>query len=156
MPSSTEPANAAAGEPSPDRAAEIATTCPPTSGTLLERDGDMITLGLPGTDYRIELALDGLLEAEVGDKITGTIHAEALRVDRITAGGRYVEPVFGRPRRVQGTVVGGSLKERAVFVKAGGPTLACVLTDRRQQLADFVLHGMVSFDVKRGATFRPM
>ncbi len=135
-----------------------ATVCPPTAGTLVARDGEQITLALPGSDYRIDLQLDGRLEADLGDKVTGTIHARAQRVDRVTGGGRYVEPVFGRPRRVQGVIVGGDPgvgPRGAIFVAAGKATLSCELTDPRQALADFTLHQMVTFDVKRGAGFRP-
>ena len=57
---------------------------------------------------------------------------------------------------MQGTLVGADRDTGAVFVAAGGATLACTLTDARQSLADFRLHEMVSFDVKRGAAFRPM
>ncbi|MEM1444847.1 MAG: hypothetical protein AAGF84_02225 [Planctomycetota bacterium] len=139
---------------------EIPTACPPSSGTFAglvsQADPPMLRLDIPHTDYVLHLVLEGDLPADVeeGDKLTGTLHAEALRVDVISAGGRYVEPSVGRPRRVQGTVVGGNPSENTLFVKAGAATLACALTDNRQSLADFHLHEMVSFDVKRGATFR--
>lgn len=146
----------------------VPTACPPTSGTFAdlvdhprEPGVRVLHLDVPHTDYRLHLVLDGDLPAgtEPGDKLTGTIHAEALRVDVISAGGRYVEPSVGRPRRVQGTIVGGSSEgpsENTLFVKAGAATLACTLTDSRQTLADFHLHEMVSFDVKRGGSFRPI
>ncbi|MEM9754090.1 MAG: hypothetical protein AAF916_11995 [Planctomycetota bacterium] len=142
--------------------AEIPTACPPSSGTFAglipNAEPPMLRLDVPHTDYVLHLVLDGVLPTgvEAGDKLTGTLHAEALRIDVISAGGRYVEPSVGRPRRVQGTVVGGNPSENTLFVKAGAATLACALTDNRQSLADFHLHDMVSFDVKRGASFRPI
>ncbi|MEM8781293.1 MAG: hypothetical protein AAGE65_00425 [Planctomycetota bacterium] len=140
----------------------VPTQCPPSAGTFAGLDAKaeppMVHLNVPHTDYVLHLVLDGRLPSDIepGDKLTGTLHAEALRVDTISAGGRYVEPGMGRPRRVQGTVVGGSASENALFVKAGAATLACTLSDPRQSLADFSMHDMVSFDVKRGASFRPM
>jgi hypothetical protein len=129
-------------------------TPPKVSGKLLEHADDRIVLGLPGTDYRLRLVLEIDLPAEIGDKVTGTIHASARRVDVIPAGGRYVEPVFGRPRRVQGRIVGGHPPSRTLYVNAG-PTLICTLTDARQESSDFQIGQLVSFDVEPGAVFKP-
>ena len=129
-------------------------TPPVTAGRLLERRDGLIVLGLPGTDYRLHLVLEIDLNAEVGRPIRGTIHATARRVDVIPAGGRYVEPVFGRPRRVQGRIVGGHPGSRAIYVKAG-PTFICTLSDARQQVEQFSVGQMVSFDVEPGSVFKP-
>ena len=129
-------------------------TPPVTTGTVHAVGDGMFSLSLPGTDYRIDLVIEGSPPA-VGEKVSGTIHARAQRVDVISGGGRYVEPVFGRPRRVQGTIVGGDLNENAIFVAAGGANLVCVLTDPRQQAGQFNLSEMVTFDVERGARFTP-
>jgi len=135
-------------------AVDLAT--PPTvSGKLLERREGVIVLGLPGTDYRMHLVLEIDLPAEVGQTVVGTIHATARRADVIPAGGRYVEPVNGRPRRVQGRVVGGHIPSRKLFVHAGAP-LICTLSDARQQVSDFSVGQIVSFDVEAGAVFKPV
>jgi hypothetical protein len=132
-------------------------TPPKVSGKLLEHADDRIVLGLPGTDYRLRLVLEIDLPAEIGDKVTGTIHASARRVDVIPAGGRYVEPVFGRPRRVQGRIVGGHPASRSIYVRpVTGVTLICTLTDNRQQTEDFTLGQLVSFDVEPGTVFKPV
>ena len=131
------------------------TQAPPTvSGKLLEKKPGLIVLGVPGTDYRLRLVLEIDLPQAVGQKVTGTIHATARRVDVIPAGGRYVEPVFGRPRRVQGRIVGGHVASRALYVQAG-PTFICTLSDARQEASDFSIGQMVSFDVEPGAVFKP-
>ena len=54
--------------------------------------------------------------------------AEAKRIDVVTTGGRYVEPVYGRPRRVQGTVI--AIEDGAVVVNAGACN-RCQLCDLR-------------------------
>lgn len=132
------------------------TTAPPTvSGKLLEHRDGRIVLALPGTDYRLHLVIEIAPPVGVGQKVTGTIHATARRVDVIPAGGSYVEPVAGRPRRVQGRIVGGHLPSRTLYVKAG-PTLICSLSDERQQPGDFSIGQLVSFDVEAGAVFKPM
>lgn len=130
-------------------------SAPPTAtGKLLEKRDGLIVLGLPGTDYRLHLVLEIDLPAEVGQMISGTIHATARRVDVISGGGRYIEPVFGRPRRVQGRVVGGHVPSRALYVNAGVPMI-CTLSDERQQAGDFAIGQLVSFDVEAGAVFKP-
>lgn len=127
---------------------------PTVSGKLLEHTDGRIVLGLPGTDYRMQLVLEIEPPVGVGQKITGTIHATARRVDVIPAGGKYVEPVFGRPRRVQGRIVGGHAPSRTIYVQAG-PTLICTLSDERQSTEQFSLGQIVSFDVEAGAVFKP-
>jgi len=127
---------------------------PTVSGKLLELEAGQMVLGLPETDYRMKLVLEIDPPVSVGQKITGTIHATARRVDVIPAGGRYVEPVFGRPRRVQGRVVGGHSPSRTIYVKAG-PTLICTLSDERQSPQQFSVGQLVSFDVEAGAVFKP-
>lgn len=132
------------------------TTAPPTvSGKLLKHAAGQIVLALPQTDYRMQLVVEIDPKVEVGQKITGTIHATARRVDVIPAGGAYVEPVAGRPRRVQGRIVGGHPPSRTIYVKAG-PTLICSLSDERQQPDDFLIGQLVSFDVEAGAVFKPV
>jgi hypothetical protein len=135
------------------------TAQPPTEGRLIELAEDMLTLGIAGTDYKLNLVheIDLPEGTTVGRKVTGTLHAMARRVDVITAGGCYIEPVFGRPRRVQGRIVGGHPASRSIYVRpVTGVTLICTLTDNRQQTEDFTLGQLVSFDVEPGTVFKPV
>lgn len=129
-------------------------TTPPVISGVIDSVGDgWVQVKLPSTDYRLRLVPAQGLSVAVGDKIDGTIHAQALRMDVIPAGGRYVEPVQGRPRRVQGRVIGGSASANEVYVKAG-PGL--VITPMAPQRAsDFAIGQMVSFDVRDGSTLEP-
>jgi hypothetical protein len=120
--------------------------------TEITQDG-LLVVNVPGTDYRLHLLPAAGSAPTVGQKVTGAVTAQALRVDAIPAGGRYVEPTFGRPRRVQGVVIATNPAEGTITVAAGVP-FACTLTDPRQKPADFPIGTMVSFDVKRGAGFR--
>lgn len=114
---------------------------------------DRVVLAPPDTSYRLHLELDRPLDAEVGDRVEGVVHARAKRVDVVPSGGRYIEPVYGRPRRVQGKLVGADAARNAIKVHCGGCLMIAELTDPRQSLADFQLHQLVSFDVDRGAKF---
>lgn len=109
-----------------------------------------VVISIPNTSYELHLIPSGTIKAEIGKRIVGTIRARARRIDRVESGGRYVEPVFGRPRRVQGTVL--AIEGASVVVHAGVP-IHCEPTDPRQQASQFQPGELVSFDVLDGATF---
>lgn len=111
-----------------------------------------VRLGFANTSYDLHLLPTGPVKAEPGDKVFGTISARARRVDIVPSGGQYVEPVMGRPRRVQGRVV--AREGDKIVVDAGVP-IHCSLTDDRQHAADFPIGDMVSFDALDGASFTP-
>lgn len=133
---------------------EAATASPVAIGRLVETSAEGIVLAVPETDYRLHLTTAKPLEADLRDKVRGTIHAAARRVDVVPSGGRYVEPVFGRPRRVQGRILAGDPAAGTLTVHAGVPVIAR-LTDPRQKVGDFSIGQLVSFDVERGARFEP-
>ena len=136
-----------------DQAAPAA--LPSVTGWIEEKADDRIVLDIPDTDYRLHLMLPGPLRAEVGEKVTGTIHANAKRVDPIRSGGRFIEPGYGRPRRVQGRIIGGDPAANKLFVHCGGaPFIATLMPS--QHATDFAIGQMVLFDVERGATFEPV
>ncbi len=110
-----------------------------------------VKLTFPNTNYEMHLRPSGDVNAEAGDRIIGTISAQARRIDKVGAGGRYVEPVFGRPRRVQGMVI--AIEGGAVVVHAGMP-IHCTPTAPGQKAADFAVADFVSFDVLDGAAFK--
>lgn len=127
------------------------TALPVISGVVAATADGFIELKLPGTDYKLKLAVDAGFSAQVGEKVSGVVRAQARRMDVVRAGGRFIEPVFGRPRRVQGRVSGGSVPDNAVYVTAGPRVSVTPLPP--QTAKDFSLGQMVSFDVEPGASF---
>ncbi len=118
-------------------------------GVVRESRDGVIALSIPGTDYRLQLATrDG---AEIGEKVQGRIRATARRIDRIKSGGMYVEPVEGRPRRVQGRIVAVDEVNGEIHVRAAGVFIC--RTNGRQRAEEFQPGEMVSFDIEPGATF---
>jgi hypothetical protein len=109
-----------------------------------------IVLGLPNTSYELYLIPTGPITAVVGKRLIGTIRAQARRIDVVGTGGQYVEPVMGRPRRVQGTVL--RVENGAVVVDAG-VAIHATPSDHRQSADQFQPGQFVSFDVAPGATF---
>ena len=124
------------------------------SGVVTATGEGFIELSIPGTDYRLKLAVAADFAAQVGEKVSGVVRAKARRMDVVGAGGRFIEPVFGRPRRVQGRVSGGNVTDNAVYVTAGPRVSVTPLAP--QTAADFALGQIVSFDVEPGATFEPL
>ncbi len=124
---------------------------PIATGVLVEKSPDKLVLAVPGTDYRLRLVPVGPIQAEVNERVSGIIRAKAQRVDVIPAGGRFIEPVFGRPRRVQGRIIGGDVKANTLTVQACVPITVTLMPNQRA--AQFAIGQMVSFDVEPGATF---
>lgn len=122
-------------------------------GKLLEAAADHVVLALPGTDYQLHLATSAKVEAPLNKPIRARIRARARRVDATFEGrgGRYIEPVYGRPRRVQGRIVAHDPKANTITVDAACPVICTLVAD--QQAADFPPGTFVTFDVERGATF---
>lgn len=143
--------NASASAPASNSSAASPTTPPTTTGRLLEKGDEQIVLRILETSYRLHLQIDAPIEADLGDRVTGTIHCHARRVDVVPSGGRYIEPVYGRPRRIQGTIVGGDVQNNTLFVRCGATVIVHLMPSQRA--ADFMTGQMASFDVERGAKF---
>lgn len=127
-------------------------------GTLLARPAPkadepaVVVFGVPNSNYELHLRPVGEVAGRVGQRLIGTIRVEARRLDVPGTGGKFIEPVMGRPRRVQGTVI--RAEGGAVVVDAGVP-IHLVPLDARQKAEDFAPGALVSCDVMDGATFRP-
>ncbi len=112
-----------------------------------------LVLAIPGTNYQIHLKVDQPVQPDVFNQVAGRITAQARRMDKVETGGRYVEPCYGRPRRVQGRVTASDEQANTVTVFAGLPLIVTPLAP--QTASDFAEGDFVSFDVESGATFHP-
>lgn len=122
-------------------------------GVLRASSEDRITLFIPGTDYKLHLAVAGAIDAPLGSKVRGRVRAVARRIDVIAAGGRYIEPVEGRPRRIQGRITSVDEVNNTLTVRAAVPVIC--KTNGTQTAGSFKIDQMVSFDVEPGARFEP-
>lgn len=111
-----------------------------------------IVVSYPNTSYQLHLIPGAPVTAEIGKRIIGKVRAAARRIDVVTTGGRYVEPVYGRPRRIQGSVIAVDAPSNTVVVDASVP-VHVTPTDPRQNAGDFAVGAFVSFDALDGATF---
>ena len=123
------------------------------TGVLEVVEDGLVVIRIPETSYRLHLVAGGASRAAVGKRISGLIHVQARRIDKVGTGGRYIEPVEGRPRRIQGSVIATDPTDRTITVDAGAP-IVC-RTDERQTPADFAVGDFVTMGVNAGATFTP-
>lgn len=118
-------------------------------------DGDVV-LGLPGTSYRIRLRCKGdasSLMGRVGKRILGRIEGKAMRMHAAHGGGRFIEPVFGHPRIVNGTIAAIDAPGRRVLLDMVVP--AWLTLAEGQAADDFAVGQLVNLYVESGMTFTP-
>lgn len=125
-----------------------------TRARLAEAADDHVVLTFAGTDYRTTLRVTARPTTEVGKRITGVISGQARRIDVCGTGGKYIEPVYGRPKRVQGKITAVDLTAGTVTVDAGAMSIV-VKTDPSQNTGDFSEGDFVTFAMLPGAVFTP-
>ena len=129
-------------------------SCSTARGRLVENHDSAIVLGLGGTDYQLCLAVASPVRGEIGKSVAGRILAKAKRVDVVRTGGRYIEPIYGRPRRLQGRIVQLDSTANTLTVQTACPFI-CKLTVG-QRASDFDISQFVAFDIESNVRFEPM
>lgn len=129
-------------------------SCSTARGRLVENHDSMIVLGLDGTDYQLYLAVASPVGEKIGKSVAGRILARAKRVDVVCTGGRYIEPIYGRPRRLQGRIMQLDPATNALTVQTACP-FVCELTVG-QRTSDFDVSQLVAFDIESSVRFEPM
>jgi hypothetical protein len=127
-----------------------------TKGVLEALDDDELVLAVHHTEYKLHLAPAvpaSEIKTPVGSRIKGTIHARALRVHTARGGGRFIEPVWGAPRIVAGTVRAVDRQEQRLLVDTGVPMW--VETPDDLDLGAIPEGELVNFYVESGARFLP-
>jgi hypothetical protein len=114
-----------------------------------------IVFGIPNSSYQVHLVATSPIDVQPGGRLIGVIAARARRIDVVKTGGKFLEPVFGRPRRVQGRVVAVDGTRNVVVVDTTVP-VHITPADQRQKATDFEVGQMVGFDAYDGATFAPV
>lgn len=115
-----------------------------------------VRVSLPNMAYRVELVLDGdaaALAGKGGKRVSGTVRGKAQRAWHATAGGCFIEPVWGAPRIVQGRVLAVDVQANAVLLDLVFP--AWVTLEASQNAGSFQTGDMLNFYVESGMTFTP-
>jgi len=121
---------------------------------VLEAGDDQVIVGLPGTNYRLYLRPTAKVQPPANMRVKGMIRCPVWKVDFISAGGAFVEPVYGRPRRVQGRVITAIPELNAVAVDVWDTPIIGLLPER-WQASEIASGTRVGLDVKPGSEFQP-
>jgi hypothetical protein len=115
----------------------------------------VVTLRVPGTNYRSSFAVKGdagRLPA-VGQPVRGVIRAPAWKAEKVDLGGNYVEPLYGRPRRMQGSVLAVNAATNELTVLVGYEVV--VKLPEKYQAASFPVGSRIGWDNVEMPTFEP-
>jgi hypothetical protein len=84
-------------------------------------ESGLITLRVAGCNYVNTFSIAGGASAGLvpGARVRGTILAPAWKVDCVDLGGNYVEPLAGRPRRMQGAILAVNAAANELTVQVG-------------------------------------
>lgn len=121
---------------------------------LVKQEGDVVLLQIPGTSYQIELKATGPVKPSPQGRVSGVIRCPVFKLDIVSAGGAYIEPIQGRSRRVQGAVIGTLAGSNSVIVDVAGQPIVGDLPPR-WSAAELTAGTRVGLDIKEGATFEP-
>jgi len=112
----------------------------------------LVTLRTPGNNYRSAFKAPATLPA-AGEPVTGTIRATAWKIEAVSDGGNYVEPLIGRPRRMQGTVIAVNAGANELTVKT--PYEVVVKLPELHKASEFPVGSRVGFDNLEIPVFEP-
>lgn len=107
-------------------------------------DNDLVTLKTPNANYRNTFKCATAADMVVGKRVTGTVHAPGRKIEAVSEGGNYVEPLFGRPRRMQGLVLRQNIADNSLLVQTAYDVTVQLPSD--QQAADFPAGSRVGWD----------
>ncbi len=105
---------------------------------------DLVTLKTPNANYRNTFKCVSAGELVVGKRVSGTVHAPARKIEAVSQGGNYVEPLFGRPRRMQGLVLQQNTAKNILIVQTGYEVT--VQLPPPQSAADYPVGSRVGWD----------
>jgi len=118
-------------------------------------ESGIVTLKVPGSNYRNSFAVSPEHAAGMtaGSRVRGTILAPAWKVDEVELGGNYVEPLFGRPRRMQGTILAINTGANELTVQVGYE--ATVHLPEKYKASEYKVGQRVGWDNIELPTFEP-
>jgi len=125
---------------------------------ICECESPCVALSFANTNYKLNLQPASDMDefrSMVGKTVLGTIHATARRIDAASAGGRSIDPVAGRPRRIMGRIVGIDTRSNGLVVNVG-PDMAVWLqiSAPNQHAKDFAEVEYITCDILPGASFK--
>lgn len=127
----------------------------PSFHAVVESNSDgTLVLRVPHSKY--QLHLDGKAgghDLMPGQRLHGVIVGDSLRMHAAHGGGKFIEPVWGPPRIVAGTVIAADAATRTVIVDA--VAIFRLRVPAEQKWEALVPGNLVNFYLKSGARFEP-
>lgn len=130
---------------------DTATVDTHTSLTLIEQGDGFAIFGIDATDYQLKLSVYKPTGVQVGKRVRGTIHADARRLDTCDTGGRFIDPVYGSPIRMQGDIIAIDKAAQTVAINCCVPVVLRV--GKGQNAADFEVGDFITTAIMPGARF---
>ena len=124
-----------------------------TRSMIRSIDEDSIVLAPSGNSYELSLVPTGRVDAEPGQRISGRIEAEALKIHPAAGGGIFIEPIAGQPRIVAGRVIEVDREQRRVVLESVVPMTLLLSSD--SDLDECSQGRFINCHVRSGATFTP-
>ncbi len=121
---------------------------------LHSKDDMDLIVTLPGTKYQLYLEATTPVTPSPQGRLFGIIQCPVYKVDFVSAGGAYIEPVTGRPRRVQGKVIATILDSNSVVLDVCNTPIVGRLPDR-WQVSQIEIGTRLALDIPQGASFAP-
>ena len=122
---------------------------------LVESTPDKVVVQIPGTSYQMHLLCPSDPEVSPQGRTRGVIRCNVWKVDLISPGGAFIEPVYGRPRRIQGRVTGHVEQINGLIVTVLGCPVVAHLPSDRWEASQIPEGTLVGLDVYEGASFDP-
>ena len=118
-------------------------------------ESGLITLRANGCNYVNTFAIAGTPPPTLlpGARVRGTILAPAWKVDRVELGGNYVEPLAGRPRRMQGAILAVNAAANELTVQVGYEVT--VKLPVKYRASDYEIGQRIGWDNLEIPTFTP-
>lgn len=121
---------------------------------LVAHADNHVELSIPATSYRLRLASSSPISQPLGKRIPGIVRCNVWKVDLVSAGGDYIEPVFGKPRRIQGHVIAKSAD--SIVIRVCGTPFLGILSDHCKLTPDLIPIGSrVGMDITGDPSFDP-
>lgn len=117
--------------------------------------GDLVTLKAGVSNYETTFRCRTAAQLPApGQTTIGTVQAVAWKAERVDLGGNYIEPLVGRPRRMQGQILQVHPETNSLTVQVGYP-VTVKLPQERYQAANFPVGSRVGWDNKEIPEFIP-
>lgn len=140
--------------PTPSNTTPSNTTTPSTAANLYltQKADDHLVLNIPSTKYNLHLVAASEVTPNPQGRLTGTIHITAATIDLVSRGGSYIEPLNGRPRRIQGTVA-AHLPNTNDLILIAHKTPFLITLPEHLNAADYPPNTRLAVDAQPDATF---